>query len=200
MGRNIFILIFILFSCVSLAQTQKGKFLVEGGSNLEGVLSNESYDNGTGPQKTNNSQLVLQMGLGYFILKNFVIGEGSTWSFYTTKDNSTGDKTKSTNISVGPLLRYYVGQSKVKPLVQANIAWLSSNIAYISAGLNSTTKSSGILYSGGIGVAYFLNDYVSFNGIVGYSNSSQTTTDNNNNKTKQTVGGFNININVTVCF
>jgi hypothetical protein len=196
--KHLIFLPFVLFSCFSIAQTQKGKFLMEAGSNLSSTFANDSYDSGNGQlQKSKNNQYNVQVGIGYFIFGNFVIGVEPMLKYNITKGSD--DKLTSTNLSVGPLLRYYVGKSKIKPLVQANLGFLSGNSKYTSIALSSNSKSNGLSYGGGLGVAFFANESISFDGIIGYSYSTTKNTDNNSNKTTQTSGDIGFSVGITIC-
>lgn len=195
-----FFSVLVLFSCFSIAQTQKGKFLIEAGSNLSGTFANDSYDSGNGLlQKSTNNQYSVQVGVGYFIFNNFVFGVEPTLKYVINKGKTANDKLTSTNLSIGPILRYYIGKTKIKPLVQANLGWLSGNSKYTISTLNSTTKSSGLNYGGGLGVAFFVNESVSFDGIIGYSYSTTKSTDSNSNNTTQTSGDIGFIVGLTIC-
>jgi outer membrane protein len=171
---------------------------MEAGSNLSSTFANDSYDSGNGQlQKSKNNQYNVQVGIGYFIFGNFVIGVEPMLKYNITKGSD--DKLTSTNLSVGPFLRYYVGKSKIKPLVQANLGFLSGNSKYTSIALSSNSKSNGLSYGGGLGVAFFANESISFDGIIGYSYSSTKSTDNNSNKTTQTSGDIGFSVGITIC-
>jgi len=200
MKRSIFISLLIFISCFCSAQTQKGKILIEAGSNFVSSLAANSYDSGNGQlQKSNNAQFTIQLGMGYFIFDNFVFGVEPVFTYYRNKDKSTNDILTSTNLAVGPMVRYYFGTSIVKPLVQASLGWTTGDSKFTSTALNSDTKSNGLKYSGGLGVGFFLSQSVALDGILGYSYTSTKSTDNNSNKTTQKSGSFDFTIGFTIC-
>jgi hypothetical protein len=192
-----FISVLVLISCYSSAQTQKGKFLIEAGSNLSLTFANSSYDSGNGQQqKSNSTQFAIQFGLGYFLFNNFAFGVEPMFTYYTNKDISSGSKLTSTSYTVGPMVRYYIGTSKVKPLVQANAGWTFGDSKF--ALLNSETKTTGLKYGGGVGVGIFISQSISLNGILDYQYTTTKTTDSNSNKTTQNIGAFDFIAGFTI--
>ena len=112
MKRTVFISSLVLISCFCSAQTQKGKVLIEAGSNFNSSFAANSYDSGNGQlQKSNNAQFAFQLGIGYFIFDNFVFGLEPMFTYNRTKDESTNNKLTSTNLVIGPMVRYYFGSS-----------------------------------------------------------------------------------------
>ena len=196
-------LLVTFFTVTASAQTEKGKFIISGRSSLEGaylsnrirgdkisVIDREVFD-------TDGYTITISPSIGYFVIDNLAVGLSSNISSSTQKAEN-GDKYNTTAISVAPTVLYFFPvEGKVKPFVQ------------VAAGLNSITEKdmpksgddekysySGILLSGGGGVAFFINDNVSFNAGLSYNRTSLTDSDDDKFKIKQGIFAGNVGISV----
>src|SRR5439155_313604 len=110
-----------LISCLltsASAQTEKGDWMVGGGLRLN--------------TSNNRTEIAFSPNAGIFVINNFAIG-GNISLDYT----KSGD-TKITSFGIGPFVRYYFTTANVRPLLQANINYLSTKVKIPS---NSSTNN-----------------------------------------------------------
>ena len=156
------------------AQTEQGSILLEGSSDLNFSsikVSSISFDGEEADDDALPEDPTSTMGLdvtgGYFVIDG--LAAGLILSYNST---STGDA-KSSSMTVGPIVRYYIGESGM---------W-----AQLSYGMGSSKGNSGgededdwegpKISSLGIGVGYAvaLSDNVSLNPSLGYRMNTATT-------------------------
>ncbi|MDJ1486067.1 OmpW family outer membrane protein [Cytophagaceae bacterium YF14B1] len=160
--KKTFILISAIFSFLvlttekSFAQTDQGNFMV--GSSI----ANLNFDD-------SNTSISFSPTLGYFVIDNLAIGLTPTISHSSTESLIPGQKYKTTTWGIGPFARYYIGDGTVKPLVHAGYSYLSSKSKDDTSNGVIETKSNYSNVKLGAGVAYFINDHVSVDGIVNYN-------------------------------
>jgi outer membrane protein len=197
MKSNVSIMFLFMFCSIVSAQTQRGKFLIEGGTNLNTSLMNYTYDYGSSTSnKYNASQFYIQTEIGFFVVNNLCIGESTGFIYSDSKNKTSNDESKGTTLQIGPFVRYYIGKSKIKPLVQTQFQWTTSNDKYTSSGSTTDNKSSGIGFGGGIGAGFFVNDNVGFNGILSYGTNTKKYKNTDN---KQTTSGLSFTISLSIC-
>ncbi len=196
--KKLLLLTLIFAGVNAFSQTEKGKFIVSGAAGLTinaGTIKYE-YD---GKTLADNNQTVIEFTptFGYFVIDNLAIGLTSSISSSTQKAES-GDKYNTTTISLAPTVLYFFPvEGKIKPFAQ------------LAFGLNSRTEkdmpkmgddekysASGLLISGGGGVAFFINENVSFNAGLAYNSSTLTDSDDDKAKIKYGVFGGSIGISV----
>jgi outer membrane protein len=148
------------------AQTEKGDWLVGG-----------RIDINTGD---NSTHIGINPNGGYFVIRNVAVG-GNLMIDYS----KTGDG-KVTDIGIGPFARYYFGNAKARPLLQAGISFISSQAK--GPGFSNTNSGSNIFLGGG--VAIFINDNATIEILTGYSNTKY--------KGFKGSGGFNLGIGFQV--
>jgi len=101
----------------SIAQTNKGKFLLTG---TLGISSNTQYSNNnnydqygnlisTTSTKFTSTQFSIIPKFGYFIVNNLALGLGIGYSGYTTKNDNNSNKVTNNSITLNPFGRYYLG-------------------------------------------------------------------------------------------
>jgi outer membrane protein len=177
------------------AQTQQGKFLFSGSSTINAsfMTTKASYDGQNAPDDTKETTLKIQPTIGYFVINNLAIELSTALEYSKTKAGS--NESSSTSLIIGPLVRYYVGQSKVKPYMEGGLG-LSTHQSKAEDG--SEMKFSGMAYQIGLGVGYFVNEHVSIDGIVNYMGTNLKYSEDS--KLKISLGGINIGLGFTVCF
>jgi outer membrane protein len=89
--------------------------------------------------------------------------------------------TKTTAFGIGPFARYYFTNSNVKPLLQVSVGYQTQKV---TVGSISGTNDYASFFLGG-GVAVFINENVSLEPIMGYTNNDGT-------------GGFNFGLGFQV--
>ena len=86
---------------------------------------------------------------------------------------------------------------KIKPFVQLAVGYSSLKDKYSpDEGPDEEASANGLLLSGGGGVAFFINDNVSFNGGLNYNRTSLTDSDEEDYKIKQGILSGIIGISV----
>ena len=163
-------IILVLMLCMSLgisfAQTDKGDWMVGG-----------MIDLNTGK---NSTHIGFTPNAGTFLFQNFAVGGNILLDYLKSGD------TRVTEFGLGPFARYYFTQHKARPLVHANVNYLSSKVK--APGFTSTNTGTNLFLGGGI--AYFINQNVSLEGLLGYSNTKY--------KDFEGSGGLNISIGFQV--
>jgi hypothetical protein len=158
--KNILLIVFVLMTSLSFAQTEKGNFLVGGNA---GFQSN-----------SNNTTIAFSPNVGYFVKNNFAVGALSTLS------SVKQDFLKTTTFNIGPFARYYVGHSNFKPFGLVQVAYLSYTVKDLDP---PTSRSSidGFGFTVGVGGSAFISRDVAFEGILGYNSLRYATADPVNN-------------------
>ncbi|MDN5200864.1 outer membrane beta-barrel protein [Fulvivirgaceae bacterium BMA10] len=141
-----------IMSHVAFGQTEKGHKLVGGSFNI-GSLSTSSGSS------DNIFFLSIAPNIAFFIADNVAIGGA------LGIDLSDSDNASSTSISISPMGRYYFGDSeKTKWFGTGTLGFVSSK----TETLGFEVTRSGITGHLGVGLAYFLNEFVSIEGVFGY--------------------------------
>lgn len=137
----------MLLTVMVQAQTEKGNWLTGGNFQLNTA-------------KTNTVIGFTPMG-GKFIVNNLAVGANLDFVY-----NKSGSD-KVTQFGIGPFARYYFLKGNAKPIVQADIGFLSTK----SSGSGYSSTNNGTTYFLGGGLAYFINNSVSLEGLAGYNHT-----------------------------
>ena len=140
-------LIAVSLSAAVNAQTDKGDWLVGGGLMLNTTEGNTSF--------------TFNPNVGHFFFKGFAAGAEMTIS------TSKFGEVRSTTLGVGPFARYYfeLKAPTFKPFAHAGFNVLS--IRTKPPGETETARS----FLFGLGGAYFINDNVAIDGLLGYNHT-----------------------------
>jgi outer membrane protein len=211
MKKSILILISLLlaFSFTSNAQTEKGKVLLGTTVNLAGNIvnyispqsNNIGVSFGTATTKygeyESESKLTIfnfSPQVGYFFTDGLVGGATINFVNYTEKDKDSDEKYSNSIFKAGPFLRYYFDLEKVKPYLHLSTSF--GNISYDDSDYKTNIMDIG----GGVGLAVFFNDFVSFDVIAGY-NYFKMTEENSDDPTydvESTMGNIALDIGFTI--
>ena len=166
-------LLFAMTTQTSIAQTQKGGFMVGGRGNIR-------YQNRNFPRAGNQVFIIsLVPNVGYFVVKNLALGIEPTasyqWQQYVYKFN---------NLGIGAFARYYISDKKLKPFVALAYDFQRTkfNNLTITPPLNSISTFASVVPQ--LGLAYFINPNVALEGNLslpitsGRSNGSVITGSN----------------------
>ncbi|MDJ1473322.1 outer membrane beta-barrel protein [Cytophagaceae bacterium DM2B3-1] len=144
-------------------QTDKGTFMVGGSI---GNLSFQSDYLGVSFSPT----------VGYFVVTNLVVGLTPAFE-YKTFTLMNDSKTKSTSFGIGPFVRYYFGEGKLKPLLNASFLYYRNTVKLgdlpidpndpVLEGDHKVKQGYKFIQLGG-GIAYFLSKSIALEGIVNY--------------------------------
>lgn len=140
-------LIAVTSSAVVEAQTDKGDWMVGGSLLLNTTEGNKTF--------------TLTPNVGHFFARGFVAGAEMTIS------TSRLGEVRTTTLGVGPYVRYYfeLKEPSFKPLVHAGFDVLS--VRTKPPGETETARS----FLFGLGGAYFINDNVAIDGLLGYNHT-----------------------------
>lgn len=170
------ILVFTFFYSTAFSQTQKGSFVLSGKTDLNFLFANtimatDSIE--TGRSKTN--QFGFTAAAGYFIADDLTIGISGTFSYNYTKNNiSSYCEMITWSATVMPQVNYYLpAEGKLRPSVGAGVGylWLRERDSRVSANSNTVYYMSGVAYSAGAGLSYFITPHVAFDLNFQYSHS-----------------------------
>lgn len=132
---------------LATAQTEKGDWLVGGRIDLN-----------TGDNSTN---IGFTPSAGLFVINNLAVGGNILIDYNKSAD------IKVTNFGIGPFVRYYFTESKVRPLLQLAVNFISTKV---KTPLGSESNTGTSLFLGG-GAAIFINENMSLEPIIGYANT-----------------------------
>jgi outer membrane protein len=193
-----FLLFAFLLACFSgFSQTTKGRFIVSGAAGLQVNAGTIKYEyDGEDFGDTKQTTIQFTPSFGYFVIDNLAVGLSSSISSTTQKDD--GDKYTSTSIAIAPTVIYFFPvEGKIKPFVQVAAGLNNASNKYVpNEGPDEKESYSGLLLSGGGGVAFFINDNVSFNAGLTYNRSSLKDSDDDNYKVKQGILSGSVGISV----
>lgn len=154
----------------ALAQTEKGRWTV--GASV-GNLSYYTSGNNRYPSSSNFSAS-LSPSAGYFVARNLVVGLTVPVSYFGYRSEAAGSnavaKIRSTEVGLSPFARLYFGQGRLRPF--ASVAAGITRQWYMTTNLGAIpyvkSTSTGFSYSGGAGLAYFINNTVSLDASLVY--------------------------------
>ena len=160
------LLIFIVLSGEVLAQTQKGDWLVGGLLQLNTAKNSTSFE--------------FSPNAGYFVLDNFAVGAKLVTAYEQLGDLNI------TSFGIGPFARYYFSEKKIKPFFAADFDVQNQKF---KTDLGSVTENAFNYFLGG-GVAFFINDNVAVEGLLGYRHTKVKEEEGN--------GGLNFRVGFQV--
>lgn len=159
----------------SFAQFNQGRYIAGGGFNFS-TETNKSKSGSTVTTDGKSTQFSLSPQVGYFPVDNIAVGLGLVLSSGKYKPDGVGTTSTSSSVSVGPFVRYYL---PVPVFFQA-MATFGSTKAHFDYPdpIPDADNSYGIFnWSLGVGYAYFLNDYVAIEPMVGFRNDKLSDKD-----------------------
>ncbi|MBK3517955.1 outer membrane beta-barrel protein [Carboxylicivirga marina] len=184
------IAVIAMASLSSFAQTEKGKWVFSGSSDLSFTTTTMTLEyDGEEMGDSDLSSFNLTPTIAYFVADDFALGLGMN------VENSKQDDYTTNSLLVGPIARYYVGgSSSVKPYLQA---------AYFFGSQKEDddvdeAKAKASSWEIGGGAAIFLNEFASLDMSLGYGNA--TLTSNDDDKFKVKVKGLAVNVGFSFYF
>jgi Outer membrane protein beta-barrel domain len=160
------LLTIIILSGETFAQTEKGDWLVGG------ILQLNTAKNSTSFEFSPNA--------GYFVLDNFALGAKLVIAYEQLGDLNI------TSFGVGPFARYYFSEKKIKPFFAADFDYQNQKF---KTSLGSVTENAFNYFLGG-GAAFFINDNVAVEGLLGYRHTKVKEEEGN--------GGLNFRVGFQV--
>lgn len=151
------------------AQYSKGRMLVGGSLSFSAETEKTKYDGNTQTDGKWTS-FSLEPQFGYFVIDNLAVGASldlglSKWR----DDDDSDDDYTSTSIEFRPTVRYYLPQNI---FFQGQVAFGSSKDKYGSGNVDED-KYSNSGFTLGVGYAYFLNDNIAIEPLIGYGSWGQ---------------------------
>ena len=159
MKKSLLLTLSMLCSFIVFSQTEKGDWLVGGTLELNTA--------------ENNTTVTFSPNAGYFFMNNFAGGAQLNFSYTEL------GQVKATIFGIGPFVRYYFLQNKVRPFVAGDWSFESRKL---KTNLGESTETGSSFFLGG-GCAFFINENVALEGLMGYK---RTKVENNDGQ-----GGFN---------
>ena len=203
--KLVLISLFLAFAMISNAQTESGKVLLGTTVNLTGsqigLIAPQS--NGIGvsfgtvtntygneEEKTKLKIFNFSPHAGYFFANNFIGGVSANILKYSEKEeDNNGSEFSYTVFQAGPFFRYYFNTEKVNP-------YLHTSASFGSFSFDDSDEKTNIMeIGGGVGLAVFLNDFVSLDFLVGYSYFRMKEDDNTSGfDSESSLGNFALDI------
>lgn len=178
----------------ALPQNKKGNWFLgtsvgSAGFSFSHSENGSSYDDDSSISDSKYYSFSIYPTVGYYLQDNLVLGAyftlglygGKSDYSYTDSPSTSVGKYKSLSVSVGPFVRYYLGQEggKGRPYVhayvQANVYPFYSGESIPSSGTGYTYKYAKyrIIYAGlQIGYEHYLNPTIGLQYYVGYTFNS----------------------------
>jgi len=167
----------LLFAGVLHAQIEKGTIflgtsttiagssydLLTGTNNSIGI-THSSMDWGDGDEKEKYTILNFSPKLGFFIANNLVVG--ANMKLWTQKI----DDSKTSISGIGPFVRYYFTDGKIVPFAEAEATFSTYKETWDSDYSDGESKEKLNMFALGAGAAFFVNDFISIDGMLGYKN------------------------------
>lgn len=178
--KKILFLIAVLLAgnlMVVKAQTEKGKWMLNGSSRLSFDSGKEKYKSGsTTSDSYKFTRLTFEPQIGYFVIDKLPVGLLVELSRQSWKDPDDDDKEVYSSFIIGPFVRYYIADlDGLWPYAQAAAGIGSYKERWIPAeGDSNDDKSSLFGYRLGVGATYFVNDRVGFDVYAGYASDTET--------------------------
>lgn len=164
MKKLLFTSLTILGCFSAFAQFEKGRVLAGGGISFSTNTNKTKTDAATTTDSKTTSFNLMPKG-GYFFMDNVAGGVGLDWIFRSTKSETTDNKNNSFGFVISPFVRYYL---KPGVFFQGAYGIGPANDKQKAGSTTVTTKYTSSNWSLGAGYAYFLNDHVAVEPLIGY--------------------------------
>ena len=198
-------LLFLFLCSTTFAQTQKGNFVLSGKTDLNFLFSN--ITTGTDSVKTGetkNNQFGFSAGVGYFVANNLALGISGTYSYSYSKIGASNYQPSNTEnitklFTILPQIQYYFpAGGKLKPFAVAGVGymWLQERDSRVTENYNKVYSLSGVAFTGGVGVSYFISKSVAFDlGLqYSYNRLKDELINNQIMKEKQFAGNLGVSV------
>lgn len=181
-----FMLFCLIISTMALsAQTEKGRFIISGQSSLGFLYSADDTSNPSSSQGTvsqNSHSFNLSPAIGYFVIDNLSIALQADY-----KLEDADFTTKMSQFTIMPSVSYYLPTDKpVRPFASIGAGYADIT-QYIPQSSSSNQKHSfsGFTWGGALGVACFLNNHLSIDLSLQYSDLNTSYSGDSSMKIKQ---------------
>lgn len=174
--KKFFLLLTLLVSLTFSvnAQTEKGKWLVSGSTNVGFNSVNTKYKaDGFSVDGEKVNTFNISPSVGYFIIDNLSVGLGLDYNNSSTKDEND-EKLSSSTFTVLPTATYFFTKNTtVKPYLGAGAGYASYKQKYGSV----SQTNGGFAWGVEGGLAYFINPKIGIDLGLGYGQVSVEESD-----------------------
>lgn len=171
MKKILLILAVIIMSALaSMAQMQKGNYLVAGYSNLG--IDIGSWKNNSGSDIVDESkytEFYFEPQVGYFVMDK--LSTGLFFDFYHSSDKyDNGDKYIYNKFIIGPFARYYITEfNKLWPYAEFRLGvGANKDVTKYSSGGDNTNSARYFSTRFGVGGTYMVSEKVGLDTFLGY--------------------------------
>lgn len=165
-------LLALLTGSDAFAQFNQGRLLA-GGSLSMSASTNKTDDGTTVTTNSKSTSFSLSPSVGYFFIDNLAAGASIGLSSGRSKGESYNFESSSSAATFGPFVRYYL---PVAVFFQASTRFGSRTSKQIEP-IESENKYSSFDWGLAAGYAYFLNDFVALEPMIGYQRNSDKNKD-----------------------
>lgn len=200
------IVLFLLSFNTSWSQTEQGKFVVSGATNLQFLFSNSdpSSTEGMGiPVKEEN--FGVNAGFGYFMIDNLVINITGSYDYtYRKKNDYQGypnEQSIENTLSIIPSLTYFIPvEGNLRPTISFGVGYvdLKEKSNQSSAPENIVYHYGGTSVNAGAGLSYFLIKSVSLD--LGFQYSHNNLTDKTDKRRSQLQKNYGVRAGLSFYF
>ena len=173
--KKITILLFAIFATFgAYAQYNQGRMLVGGSLGFSTQTEKTKFD-GTTRTDGKWTSFSLEPQFGYFVIDNLAVGATLDLGLSKWKDEGdSDDDVSSTSIEFTPTVRYYLPQNI---FFQGQVGFGAAKYKYGSGNVDEE-KYNTFSFALGAGYAYFLNDNVAIEPMIGYGSYHEKNKDN----------------------
>lgn len=194
---KIILVIGIVLSCnLSFAQTEKGGFIA--GGNL-GFSSEEIESSSNNSFEQTITSVNINPSVSYFAIDRLSLGLSLPFN-YSEIEQPQGSKNKITSYMIGPSFRYYFNFDNFSLFPTLRYSFgkqISDGLQFnpiIGQVEDVKTETSINQFTGGVGLAFFLNQNVAIEGILAYSKLNRDNESEFASDLKTTNLAFNVGL------
>jgi hypothetical protein len=171
MKKIVTLFAFALICSGAFAQFNQGRYLVGGSLGFSATTGKSKTDNATNTN-SHTTTIFVSPDAGYFIMDNLAVGAGLSLTSSTEKGDGTYNyKQTTTMFTLSPFARYYLDQG-IFFQGQVGFGSLSYKNKPDNSNTTTTTKYGVFNWAIGAGYAYFLNDFVAIEPMIGYKSDA----------------------------
>lgn len=201
-------LLFLFTACIVHSQTEKGTMVIGlnsalnvAGNNNGLSINSTDIEMGDGTTESLKSfSLELTPRIGYFIFGRTLIGADIRYGFRNQDvllgEMTQTEKVKTNSIGAGPFIRQYFQFNKLQPFLEAGVVFGRTTTDFENSTIEQ--KSNNHQYGGGLGLAIFIGNSVSFDCSLGYYSFRNEQSDEVFPEMQITTNGLTMTLGFTV--
>ncbi|MEN0002775.1 MAG: outer membrane beta-barrel protein [Bacteroidota bacterium] len=137
--------------------------------------------------ETKATNFLINPRVGYTVIDGFVVGLGLSWSYNKSESEANGFSSQLNQFAAGPFATYYFDLKPVTPLLVLSTQFGRAISEFDSFNFTNESKSTTFQVFTGAGIAYFANEHVSLEAIIGYD-YQETNADNDGQPSNYAAG------------